>query len=692
MKKVTWLAFASTLLLLRFASTAHSNVITFGQRIDVQEMTEVRIDVPAGSVITGLGFRAHQDNITTMLCRYHRVSADGRLVDPKTERAGSEPDHVLEAEILLPDGYVAVGFGARGAPEWDVTTLRVWARKLGPGGRLGKIEVFSAGTAPDSGLEREALPSEADRALTGAGLRFQFNNIAGIYARSCHIANVDSATLKRRLPVVGWIVDKALRNDPAVIAEAHRRSVKKILTSENDVPKNTAIVDASNGQALQPQLPVTRMDEMAAQAADAALLGKAGIVIRATAGATAKPALNQLNLDAAYALAQAPFQNIDEVWRAVTSKRFAEASQDATEALKWIASARALMISGLGQDFLTEDGRMRSYTAMREELEHRSSGKVQTTAAMLLKPTEQTVELVDAEAQTTDWALRIAEQAARRVVDKAPSEESRALTATVQAYVGRAPFWRSVKQAFLYTSLYALDGTDSTKARASSAAAAVLKVSEQGNTPPNARGFANSVTQALSGLTGQDPISVAARQIEKLLSQNRQEQAVEATVSLLSNPLVKPYLMQRIDTISDLASQLKAVYNDPGLRVLRGGDGTWALDKVGGRWALTTSEESRCIYFDVTPMKASGPGDYLFSFDYFDSGDASISLQYDSQYDTDQQYHPAESIQTGNTKTWKRASVRLPNASLAGGQNMLADFRLLGPKPFLVRNFRFERN
>jgi hypothetical protein len=177
-------------LILIVSDLSLSDTMLFDDRIDVQQKTEIRYDVPDGCVITGLGFRAAYDNITTMHCRYHRLSPNGTLADPNEVQLGSEPNHACEAKILLPDGYVAVGFGAAGEPEWDVTLLRIWARALKSDGTLGDIKTFSDGFKPDREPERDVVLTASDRVLTGAGLRFASNDIGGIYARSKRILNL----------------------------------------------------------------------------------------------------------------------------------------------------------------------------------------------------------------------------------------------------------------------------------------------------------------------------------------------------------------------------------------------------------------------------------------------------------------------------------------------------------------------
>ena len=83
-----------------------------------------------------VGARAHHDNITTMWLRVQPIMPDGRLGEAEQIRGGWEPDCRLEAQVLLPPPYVATGFGAGVAPEWDVKRLRVWARPLAAGGLL----------------------------------------------------------------------------------------------------------------------------------------------------------------------------------------------------------------------------------------------------------------------------------------------------------------------------------------------------------------------------------------------------------------------------------------------------------------------------------------------------------------------------------------------------------------------------
>jgi ribosomal protein S18 len=192
-----------------YTNVLEGKVILFDERVDVQQKTEIQYDVPDGCVVTGLGFRAHVDNITTMYCRYHRLMPDGTLAQAKEIKLGSEPEHACEAKIVLPKGWVAVGFGAAGEPEWDVTLLRIWARKLKPDGTLGEINIFNDGFKPEREPERHVLIAESNRALTGIGLRFNFNDIQGIYARSKGLMNLgaDFPEKQKRFTERGWIIE-----------------------------------------------------------------------------------------------------------------------------------------------------------------------------------------------------------------------------------------------------------------------------------------------------------------------------------------------------------------------------------------------------------------------------------------------------------------------------------------------------
>lgn len=153
------------------------------RRVDFQEQTEAQYTVPEGYVITGIGARGSDENISTMLVREQPLLADGDLGESRIVRFGFEPDGPIEAAIMLPSCYLAVGYGARAVPEFDIATLAIWARPVLPDGSLGPMEEFRAGREPGGGLERHFIVEDG-RALTGVGLRMQFSDLTGMYVAS----------------------------------------------------------------------------------------------------------------------------------------------------------------------------------------------------------------------------------------------------------------------------------------------------------------------------------------------------------------------------------------------------------------------------------------------------------------------------------------------------------------------------
>lgn len=156
-------------------------------KVEKDERAEAELAAPPGYVITGLGARAAADNITTLRIRVQPLLADGTLGEAELIFGGWEADAGLEAAIDLPGGYVATGFGARIAPEWDVKTFAVWGRPLLPDGSLGEEKEFRAGVEPNGGLEK-TIRLEPGRVLISAGLRCSFNDVGGIRGKSAVVS------------------------------------------------------------------------------------------------------------------------------------------------------------------------------------------------------------------------------------------------------------------------------------------------------------------------------------------------------------------------------------------------------------------------------------------------------------------------------------------------------------------------
>lgn len=672
------------------AAPARGAVVLVGDRVDAQQVTEVRVDVPPGCVITGVGFRAHQDNFTTMLCRYHRVSPDGKLVDPQEVRAGAEPDHACEATVMLPDGYVAVGFGARGAPEWDITTLRVWARKLNPDGTLGKVEIFNDGFAPENGCEREVLLGEPDRALTGAGLRFMFNDVIGIYARSSRIAKVSEQTLNGKPGTVAWIADG---NSIEVERAAESFGVARVLSTE-PAAGESVILDAAARDRGCGAVPDVRVSRLADEIVAGAMRGVRSCAAWVTAGQScALGSTNELNLRAIQLLAKNPFRPVDDVWDTITVDEYGRAAApSAKAALMWTESLNGLIFDILGSGVLHRDGKLVTVDAARASLANDAKDPARADIArQLLFPDKQAVELAKIEKDTARWILLQASASAQEAekADKTPATAR--LAQGMTDLESAAAFWDAAASVFLLTQTYAIDGAPQTRSAAENALADLKTASAQAAVYGDVDAFIASARAALQAAETGGPLVAAFDDVKKLEADGKADAAARKLSQTLKDRQFAPHLSKRNETIADLATGLTAVWT-PGdsIRVLRGGDGEWTLEEAGGRWAFANGESAPCVYFDVTGDKLDPPADCVLSFDYFDEGTGSISVQYDSDYEKDRQYHPAESVHKTDTRTWKSAQVTLTNALFSGSENMLADLRILGGTPLRVRDVKLS--
>jgi hypothetical protein len=150
--------------------------------------TEVSCKTPALSVVTGLGARVASDNVTTIRMRYREILANGQLGPQKIKYCGSSPYHSLEAEYIVPDGYVVVGVGGRVNGD-NMKTLAVYYRLLDTTTRslLGPTLVGRAGTNPYRSLELNFIPenygyNQAHTVLTGVGMRSNSDNLRKLVA------------------------------------------------------------------------------------------------------------------------------------------------------------------------------------------------------------------------------------------------------------------------------------------------------------------------------------------------------------------------------------------------------------------------------------------------------------------------------------------------------------------------------
>ena len=125
---------------------------------------------------------------------------------------------------------------------------------------------------------------------------------------------------------------------------------------------------------------------------------------------------------------------------------------------------------------------------------------------------------------------------------------------------------------------------------------------------------------------------------------------------------------------------------EDGLQLIRGvADGVCELGRTAKMPCLQTRRgptEHRYVYFDVAdPYYYDQHGTLTVRFTYFDEGTQPILLQYDSTDDTgtlaDCYKELPQRVTRTNSRTWKTAVLRIPDARCANRQNGGADFRLL---------------
>lgn len=119
---------------------------------------------------------------------------------------------------------------------------------------------------------------------------------------------------------------------------------------------------------------------------------------------------------------------------------------------------------------------------------------------------------------------------------------------------------------------------------------------------------------------------------------------------------------------------LGAADTECGLRLRDNGDGHTVPVTVGGRSGRSTTDGSPYEYVDVDNGIVPG-GRYraTVTFDYYDHGTGSWSMQYDS---VNGAYQQSASVARTGTDTWRTATLTLDDAAFHNGENAGTDFRL----------------
>jgi hypothetical protein len=608
------------------------------RRVEARQKTEAEWDLPPGCVVTGIGARAHVDNLTTMHVQYRHVQADGSLGPAQEKRLGDEPDNACEAKILLPEGWVVVGFGARGAPEWDVATFRVWGRRWDPEGRKTEVRAWSDGREPEAGLERSVLVEAPDRVLVGVGLRFHQNDIQGIYARSARVVRVPEG-------------DRSLRLSEA----ADGVPVLKLWPRE-----------------LGP-IPIAALDPDRIQAELLALwrAGKRELTLdpgrlQGTAGAPA--------VKIAEALASDPFQAADAVlWEVLAGMVSREHVETAARALGRAPLIARLAFCAAGEPFLG-----RNDLPLPEELPD-------------IAAEESSLRAVAGEKETVRWLLVQSrrEIAALREAERSPWLEQAA--GDLERLGLAATLWERIARAEILSRMYLMDGAPATREAAQTA---IRNAQEAHAKAPfgELKPLGALIADRLETPEEKTELGGALAAVRTLTQEGNSAAAAEKLSSILDDEQLEPHLRGHWETIGGLSTGLRVLGTDSGsARLLWGGDGRWRIAKREGRWAVVTVDGGPCVYVDGT----GSPERATVSFEYFDDAEGRIHVHYNSvdpatggRHD----YREAPVVPMQGSGEWRTAEVSLDRCVFRGGQNLGADLRLIpNRRGVAIRAIRIDK-
>jgi len=624
MRAIRACAAAMPVLAACVAGCASREVRLLAPRVEVREKTEAEIDLPPRCAVTGIGARAHFDNITTLWIAFREVRSDGSLGPPREIHLGSEPDRACEAKVFLPDGWVVVGFGARGSPEWDVSTLRVWGRRWDPAGG-GELRVWSDGREPGGGLERSILLADPDRVIVGAGLRLHHNDIAGIYARSARVIHVPEGDCSiRRTPPGGGA--PALDLLPPALG-----------------PIPLAAFDPDRIQGILIDAWEHGVREIAVEGDD--LAGTAG----------------EVALDLCAALLADPFRPVDEVKADVLRSRVGAGGVElARRALARVPALARLVFSAAGKTYLGAGG-------LPSPEEAPDAGD-----------TETALGAVAGEKETARWLLEQARRDLARVREEmaAPPPWLDRVAADLDEFALAADLWEPMARADVLSRMYLIDGAPETAVKArraiQSAREAPAKPIFGDREPLIARFLDRLETPEETTLLG-----AALARVRGLIDAGSMEEAAERLAEMIEETHLAAPLARRIEAVGGLGSSISVFGADPDeARVLWGGDGRWRIGRRAGRWAWITAPEGPCVYFDAEAR----PSRALLRFEYFDDAPGQIHIHYsgiDPRTNERNDYLAATPVAMQGTGTWREAEVMLEGTSFFGRQNLGGDFRIL---------------
>ena len=709
----------------------------------IAERTEVRFAVPPGCVVTGIGARAHYDNITTLWVVYRRLRKDGALGPSREVHTGSEPEHRCEALVRLPDSYVACGFGARGAPEWDITTLWVWARPLLPGGSLGEVRIFKAGFKPEhEGLERKAVDLRPGRVLTGVGLRFASNDVAGIWASSARILRVGRKGLRvagALFEAPGEKIAEAVRvfqsffprgevwsgegssgfeparsgaggrvRKPVVLSAevgfTFSRRVNPLLEeaaageAEENLPERSSLsvaVDIEPAKGV-PWFRAERVTYLFLLAREAEL----PVVLKFQSGRslTDSPALGEYFLRLASALTASSLPSLSQVLGSFSESRFGNRHLDCVPVLLKIEDLcpRVLTLEGIplwleGKPAtFSEIEKLSNDPAFRLRFPDRAEWWSETEA-----PTESLIRDVS---NRKRFALIQVEEIAARL-EEASSKERGDRRSNLGALADEMKRLKSIgevttelAETFLSLRLFARNGDPEAKKKLEEKIASLgekIRSLGIGNPEPVTDSFRKALLEAECS----NPTVRALERVERLLREGKGEKAASALREILEDPLLSRFVLKHRPRLSRLLSSLPVLWDGPAqgkVKIMWGGDGRFSLVERAGKWGIMTTKRGPTAYFGWRRMEK--PAVIKLSFSYLDLPGQTIYVHYNGDFAgglSQREYHPVKAIETEGTGKWRSVAVLLPRAFFQGRQNEGADFRIIGSKSgIVIRNVR----
>jgi len=455
-----------------------------------------------------------------------------------------------------------------------------------------------------------------------------------------------------------------------------------------------------------PMLPDVRINNLAGLILKAASNGAKGFIAHANISDHYVPdTFNAIGLYALGELADNPFQGTDVLWSELCSKLYGGAGNEAMAALKLTESTNDLIFRMFGVPVLWDGSNISTMDTaekrLKKHLKASSSAGTKEVLQKLLEPTDKTVELVRGDKETALWLILQSLAKAEAAAKINPSPELRSLPEAMERLQMAVHFWRHVGQAYLLAAMYAVDGASSTRSSAEAALKSLRELDEQSTGMRDLvsmfKGTDAFIVSVENWLEAHEKEAVLPRifgRIQELINQRQDEAAVEALDGLMRNDRYAPHLSKHNDTIGRMSSSMNTLCEpSDNLRVVRGGDGQWLLQKVAGRWCWATERKRPCIYLDVLDDPLDPPADYVLLFEYFDKGDWKIYFHYDSDYPPEQkrEYHPVEPLQLTNTGTWKKGSFVLTNCRFASSQNVNADMRFVSGTGACIRNIHLER-